>query len=108
MKKFLFTCLFLAASPALADGYIMGAGRWTCEKVVAVADGEHLGDYFQMAGWILGFWSRETLDQDTPFIDKVEGIGGQKVFQFTVDACRKVAPETPLYVLTRNIIASSK
>ncbi len=108
MKSFLLAAVLLAPLPAFADGFIMGAGRWTCAKVVEVADGEHLGDYFQMGGWIFGFWSRETIDQDSAFIDKIENIGGTKIFDFTVDACRNADPEMLLFQLTQKIIDSSK
>ncbi|HHB80754.1 MAG TPA: hypothetical protein ENK83_03265 [Aliiroseovarius sp.] len=106
-KAMILAAPLLAPLPGHSDGYVMGAGRWPCSKVVEVIDGEHTGDYFQMAGWILGFWSRESLDQGDAFNNKLEEVGGAGIFQFTTEACRKVAPETLLYELTQQIIESS-
>ena len=107
MRKLLLCAALLAPTPGLADGYVMGAGRWTCEKVITVVDEKQANEFYQLAGWILGFWSRESLGREAAFNDMLEKQGGTTIVDFTVATCRKVAPETLVYQLTQDIIKAS-
>lgn len=109
MKRSLTTlALMLFAAPALADGYVMGAGRWPCGEVIRVAEGGTDSEVGQLAGWILGFWSAATLVRDTGFVDTVENAGGRAVFDATVSQCRKASPDTLLYILSQSMIDNTK
>ena len=105
--------LFLAALVAMPmtataqDGFVMGAGRWTCADVIKTVDGEQAGDYFQMVGWILGFWSAETFHQEVAFVDKVENAGARAVFDLTIEACRRAEPDTLLFRISQSIIENT-
>ncbi len=109
MKHIFLACLMAVPMTANAqDGFVMGAGRWTCADVTKTADGEKAGDYFQMVGWILGYWSANTFQQEETFVDKVENAGARAIFDLTVEGCRRAPPETLLFSLTQSIIKNTE
>ena len=87
------------ALPARADGYVMGAGRWSCGEVIAAVDSGNASRMAQAAGWVLGYWSAATFSRETGFIDIVEQVGGQQIYEKTVVECRKAPAETLLYLV---------
>lgn len=109
MKRLAF--LVLAALPcgtASADGFVMGAGRWTCEQVLAVAARAEGSEFEQLAGWVMGFWSHATFERETGFVDIVENVGGRGIFEATLGECQRAPGETQLYVVSRSMIENTK
>jgi hypothetical protein len=98
----------LVPADALADGYVMGAGRWPCTEVVRVADQGNSSEIGQLAGWLMGFWTAATFTRETGFIDTVEAAGGRKILDATVAECRKAPGSTLLYKLSRSMIDNTK
>lgn len=39
MEKLVLLLSMLTPTLAMADGYVVGAGRWTCAEVVRIGDG---------------------------------------------------------------------
>ena len=81
MKNSGIAALFLGAAVlwtdiARADGFVMGAGRWTCPDVVSAWRSGDLSHQGQIAGWVLGYWSQATFIEDTAFVDKVPDFIG--------------------------------
>lgn len=102
------------AFPALAessldvtDSFIMGAGRWPCSQLLDVAASRAPLDLGQAAGWVLGAWSRATTEREKRFTDIVENVGGTRIFEATVEECRKAPPSTPLYRVVYRMIDST-
>jgi len=112
MKRLYASCLtatmLLAPLGAYADGYVMGAGQWTCAEVVRVYDSGTGIEKGQVFGWIMGYWSSATFHRETKFIDTVEKFGGLGISEATVARCRKASPETLLHKLTDDIIRNTK
>jgi len=95
-------------APLWADGYVMGAGRWSCGKAIEVYETGSPLDKGQFAGWILGYWSAATFERETAFIDTVERVGGIKIADITIAECRKAPPETPIFKVTQSMIRNTK
>ncbi|MEM1160188.1 MAG: 5'-methylthioadenosine phosphorylase [Pseudomonadota bacterium] len=109
MHKTFFAAAFtFSATAALADSFIMGPGRWTCQQVVAAAEGTDNVQKGQVVGWVLGYWSRSTEGRGDAFVDTVEKVGGRKIFEITVDRCRNSDPETPLFRVARSMVKNTK
>lgn len=104
----LATCLALIPLPTLADGYVMGAGRWTCAEVIRVGQSGNESEVAQLAGWLMGFWSAATFHRETGFIDTVEQVGGRKIFEVTLAECRKADPDQFLYRVSQSMIDNTK
>lgn len=98
--------LCLAAMQARADGYVMGAGRWTCERVVQVAESGTPIEKGQVFGWILGYWSFASTARETGFVDTVERVGAEGIANATVEICRS-QPQTPLFRVSDIIIRTT-
>jgi hypothetical protein len=99
------------AAPARAtedDGFVMGAGGWSCADVVQIVDGGSESEIGQITGWLLGYWSAATFARETGFVDTVEQVGGRAIFDATVAECRKAPGNTLLYVVTRSMIKNTK
>lgn len=107
MKHVLLAGALLFPNITIADGYVLGAGRWTCAEVVRVADGGSQSEVGQMAGWLFGFWSAETFGAETAFIDIVENAGERKILDLSIAECRKAPPETLLFRVTQSIIRNT-
>lgn len=90
------------------DGFVMGAGRWTCAEVIEAADNGDAAANGQAAGWVLGYWSAATFARETGFVDLVEQVGGRTIYQQTVAECRKAPAETMLYRVTKSMISNTK
>lgn len=104
--KNLFLILALAApSLANADGYVIGAGRWTCADVAASTT--DTSRYGQMAGWVFGYWSAATFTREPSFVDTVESVGGDAILDATLAECQKAPPETPLYQIVHQMIVNT-
>ncbi len=86
------------------DSFIMGAGRWTCEEVLGTLQSGDAGRRGEVAGWLLGVWSRATTERSTAFTDIVEKVGGQGIFEATVAECRRAPGSTLLYRVTYEMI----
>ena len=95
-------------SAAQADGYVLGAGRWSCAETIEAIDGGDASLVGQAAGWIMGYWSAATFHRETGFIDIVEQVGGRTVYEKTVEECRKAPPETLLYTVADAMISNTK
>ncbi|RMD91264.1 MAG: 5'-methylthioadenosine phosphorylase [Alphaproteobacteria bacterium] len=100
----------LAALPGevAADGYIMGAGRWTCAQVRQVAESGTPAEVGQLAGWLLGFWSAATLQRETHFVDIVEQVGGEKIVRATVQECAKAPSTVRLHEVAGKMIENTR
>ena len=108
MKRILLAAaLGCAALPALADGFMMGSGRWNCGDVLKAWNGEPIAKG-QVAGWILGYWSAATAVRETAFVDTVERVGGTKIVEATLAECQKAGPDVLLYQVTQGMIANTK
>ena len=103
-----FACLALAAPAAHADGFVMGAGRWSCAEVLAGVDGGDTVLVGQTAGWVLGWWSAATFSRETRFVDIVEAAGGSGIWDRTVAECRTAPPDTLLYLVVTSMISNTK
>jgi len=99
--------LGLTPSGGAGDGYVMGAGLWTCEKSIKVMESGSLSEQGQLAGWILGRWSAATLVRDTAFVDTVEQVGAVKIVNATIDGCRE-SPQAPVYAVVETMIRNTK
>lgn len=100
--------LSILTPAAQADGYIIGAGRWTCEKAIEVLESGTESEKGQLAGWIFGFWSFATGTREAEFVDKVEAAGGIRIADLTIAECRKAPPETMVYQVSGSIIRNTK
>jgi len=107
MKKLVLLLSMLAPTLAIADGYVVGAGRWTCAEVVRIGDGGTDIEVGQLTGWVLGFWSAATFTADTAFIDIVENVGGRAILDATVDACRKAPTDAMLFQVSQSMIRNT-
>ncbi len=74
----IITALTLAPMTAQADGYVMGAGRWTCGDLVRIHDQGTQLEKAQVFSWIMGFWSAATFERETGFVDIVEKCRRQR------------------------------
>jgi len=90
------------------DGYVMGAGRWSCAEVAGIVDGNDPSQVGQLVGWILGYWSAATFARETGFVDIVEQVGGRTIFDQTLTECRSAPGETLLHDVTKSMIANTK
>jgi hypothetical protein len=89
------------------DGYIMGAGRWTCADALNIVQNGSPSQKGQLAGWILGFWSSATLSRETGFVNTVERVGGEKVYTATLTECQKAPGSTLLYRVASEMIKNT-
>ena len=90
------------------DGYVMGAGRWTCDDALRVAQSGTPAQTGDLAGWILGFWSASTFQRETSFVDTVEQVGGRQIYIATMEECQKAPGQTLLHVVVRSMIKNTK
>ncbi len=107
MKRLLLAIALLAPSTAMADRYILGAGRWTCETLLTANESGDMAKVFQAVGWLLGYWSAESRHQSTRFVDIVEQAGGAALFDQTLAACRIAPAGSLLYEITDSIIETT-
>ncbi len=103
--------LFLALSlpaQAIADGYVLGAGRWTCEDVIRVYEQGTPSEKGELFGWFMGFWSAATFQRETGFVDVVESAGGNKIAEASVVECRRAPADTLLFRVTQSMIENTR
>lgn len=93
-------------APAFSEAYMMGTGRWTCERARAAFVTQNVTDQGQVAGWILGYWSHASIEKPTPFLDKMQEVGGTKIVEITLAECQK-NPNAMLYQVTEAILQNS-
>lgn len=98
-------CLATTA-PTFAQGYVMGTGRWTCERARAAFVTQNATDQAQVAGWILGYWSHASLGQNEAFIAQMEKAGGVKIVEITLAECQN-NPNAMLYQVADAIFQNS-
>lgn len=109
MKRLIFAlAATLTTGTATADGFVMGAGRWTCEQVLTIAAQAEGSEFEQLAGWLMGFWSHATFERETRFIDIVEDVGGRGIFDTTMGECQRAPGDTQLYIVSRSMIENTK
>lgn len=92
----------------VTDGYVMGAGRWTCDDALTVAQSGTPIQKGQLAGWIFGFWSSATFNRESTFVDTVEQVGGRKIYDATFAECQKAPGSTLVHVVVRAMIKNTK
>ena len=107
-KTILAICMIVPGMTALADGFVLGSGRWTCGDVIKVSEQGSPIQKGQLIGWLMGYWSAATFQRETAFVDIVETVGGEKIYTASVDECRKAPPETLLYRVADSMIANTK
>jgi hypothetical protein len=111
MKKALSALLLITAASAApaedGEGFVMGAGQWTCAKVLEVEESGSDIDVGVLVGWVLGYWSAATFEREPAFDDIVEAYGGRAIYDAMLEECRK-APDTQLYFLTQAMIENTK
>lgn len=107
MKKLLLTLALLTPSLATAEGYVLGAGRWTCAEVVRISDSGSSSEIGQFAGWLFGFWSAATFSADTSFVDIVENAGGRAIMDATIAECRKASGDTMVFEVAQSMIRNT-
>lgn len=106
--------LFLAAAVAfvptlaVADGFVMGAGRWTCGQALNVSQTGSPIEKGQLIGWLLGFWSAATFEREVGFVDTVEKAGGEAIYNATLQQCAKAPADTVLFRVVRSMIENTK
>ncbi|MBY6048129.1 HdeA/HdeB family chaperone [Vannielia litorea] len=106
-RTFLAAALCMATTaPALSEAYMMGTGRWTCERARAAFVTQNVTDQAQVAGWILGYWSHASIDKPTAFLDKMQEVGGTKIVEITLAECQK-NPNAMLFQVTEAILQNS-
>ena len=100
----------LAVTPlsAMADGFVLGSGRWVCGDVMRISQSGTPIEKGQLYGWIFGYWSAATFDRETRFGDIVENVGAEKIANATFGECGKAPPDTPLYKVVQEIIRNTK
>ena len=108
--KSMFLALGLAAVPlaASADGYVLGAGRWTCGDAVRVFETGTQIEKGQLFGWLMGFWSSATFQRETGFVDVVENAGGEAIANATVEECRNASADTLIFRVAQTMIRNTK
>lgn len=108
MRRLIITAATLVATtlPALSEAYVMGSGRWTCERARAAFLTDNAADKGQVAGWILGYWSKSSFDQDTGFLDQLQEVGGIKIVDITLAECQK-NPNAMLFQVTEAILQNT-
>ena len=108
MRRLLLAAtLALAAGPSLADGFVIGPGRWSCADAVRIWGAEMTPPKGQLAGWILGYWTAESFRREKAFVDRVEAAGGLRIAEATIQECRK-APEAQLYRVVQSMIRNTR
>ncbi len=109
MKRvFLAIGLMFAAPAALADGFVLGSGRWSCKDVIGAYEQGSPIQKGQLAGWLLGYWTAATFQRSDAFVDIVEKAGGQKIYEATVTECRNAPPDTLLFRVADSMIRNTK
>ncbi|MCO6383085.1 MAG: hypothetical protein JXQ91_14430 [Vannielia sp.] len=98
-------CLATTA-PALSEAFMMGTGRWTCERARAAFVTQNVTDQGQVAGWILGYWSHASIDTPKAFLDKMQEVGPGKIVDITLAECQK-NPNAMLFQVTEAILQNS-
>ena len=89
------------------DGFVMGAGRWTCGEVLQMAkDGTPL-EWGQVVGWILGAWSIASFAREEAFTNTVETTGGKQIVSITLGQCQQNDPRTALHDVVRSMIGNT-
>ena len=112
MKTALASLLLIALGTAATadddDGFVMGAGQWTCAKALEVeASGTDIENGL-LVGWLLGYWSAATFAREEAFVATVKTHGGKAIYDTTMAQCRDADPGVQLYLLTQAIIQNTK
>lgn len=107
MKKILLVAALMAPTLAQADSYILGAGQWTCEDVIAANENQDMAKVYQAVGWLLGYWSAETAYQSDGFVNTVEQAGGRAIYEQTLVECGKTPAGTLLYQVAGSMVSNT-
>jgi len=108
VKHILLLLAFSLPAQASADGYVMGAGRWSCKEVIRVYEEGTPSEKGELFGWFMGFWSAATFQRETAFVDIVESAGGNKIADASVVECRRAPADTLLFRVTQSMIENTK
>ena len=109
MKKLFLAAALMAPNFAMAaEGFVLGAGTWTCEDVIAANENQDMAKVFQAAGWLMGYWSSETTYRSNTFKNIVEQAGGQAIYNQTLVECGKAPAGTLLYQLANSMISNTE
>lgn len=108
MKHFLIAISLLSPTLASAEGYVLGAGRWTCADIVRVSESGSSSEIGQFAGWLFGYWTAATFTRETGFTDVVENVGGQAIMNATIDECKRAPADTMVYQIANGMIDNTK
>ena len=60
-----------------------------------------------MFGWILGYWSAVSFNEDDSFAQVMSEAGGQNIANITIAECGRQPADAPLYLVTQGIVANS-
>lgn len=93
--------------PAQSAGFVMGSGQWTCGDVLTVAQRGTDLQRGQLFGWILGYWSAVSFNEDDSFAQVMSQAGGQNIANVTIAECGRQPTNAPLYLVTQGIVANS-
>ncbi|MBM7069453.1 5'-methylthioadenosine phosphorylase [Actibacterium sp. 188UL27-1] len=96
------------ADPPQVDGYVMGAGRWTCERARTTFETGTEVDQGQLFGWLMGYWSAATQGGTSEFITTVQEAGGKRIAEITLTECAKQHPETSIIAVTEALIDNTR
>jgi len=115
MKKHCFAILFAMlpitgmaqTTTNTTDGYVMGAGQWTCAEVIRVVDAGTPIEKGQLFGWIMGYWSAVTFRREEGFIDIVEQVGGLGISNATHARCKEAPEDALLYRVVQSMIINT-
>lgn len=105
---FALAAFALHAASAQAEGYVLGAGSWSCSEIVEIMETSDPSLVGQVAGWVFGFWSSASFAREPGFTDIIEEVGGETILRKSVEECRKAPPDTPFYSLVNSMIANTK
>lgn len=110
--KILLTLLVLLAPPAQAhdmelvprEGYVMGAGAWTCARALEVALGDDQLQKTALIGWLMGAWSMSTFFREPGYSDVIEEVGGEQLYRLTMQRCDSGPGEVLVHTVLRSMI----
>lgn len=106
MKKLLVLATLLTPSLASAQ-FVLGSGTTTCADAVNIWENGEPLQVGELAGWVLGFWTRETFERDQAFTDILKTAGGRRIMELTIDECAKAPEDILLYQVTLSIIRNT-
>ncbi len=96
------------STSAQADGFILGSGSWTCGQALATVQNGTPLDRGQLIGWIMGFWTAASFEQEDGLAQVLAQSGGQTVANLTINECRQQPANAPIYLVTQGLIENTR